>query len=487
MCSKESNLTLVPVIICGGAGNRLWPVSRSAHPKPFIELPGGGNLIRKTYSRALALDAVAEVLTITNRDLYFKTLDEYSVQSPHFTNLSFVLEPFGRNTAAAVFLGASEVARVYGPNAIILILPADHLIENQEAFAKAVSTASELAIDGWLVTFGVKPEFPETGYGYIQKNRDKPLAGGFEVKRFVEKPDLEVAKEYLASGEYFWNSGMFCFRAGTLLEEMALWAPQVSSAVERCFAQSCEKRGDDSRCLHLDPESFASVPDISIDCALMERSRKVATVPCDIGWSDIGSWIAMSELSPADEHGNRIEGDAVLHAANNNYVRVRSRLAALVGVENLIIIDTPDALLVAHKDHAQEIKAITAQLKKNGHQAYLDHTTVRRPWGTYTTLEEDLRFKIKRIVVKPKASLSLQMHHHRSEHWIVVSGTARVVNNDREFLLNTNESTFIPAGHTHRLENPGVIDLVLIEVQSGDYLGEDDIVRFEDIYGRVHV
>lgn len=480
-------MTLVPVIICGGAGSRLWPVSRSAHPKPFIELPDGGNLIRKTYARALALDSVSEVLTITNRDLYFKTLDEYGAQAPQFTNLGFVLEPFGRNTAAAVALAAQEVARTHGQDAIILVLPADHLIDNQVAFAQAVAAASELAKDGWLVTFGVKPEFPETGYGYIQKDNDGPLGNGFKVKRFVEKPDLETARGYLASGDYFWNSGMFCFRAGTLIEEMQLCAPDVSSAVDLCLAGSGTMTGNSHRSLHLEPGSFAKVPDISIDFALMERSSKVATVPCDIGWSDIGSWNAMSELSPADEQGNRIDGEAICHNSNNNYVRSQRRLAALVGVQDLIVVDTPDALLVAHKDHAQDIKAITAQLKKNGHQSHLDHTTVRRPWGTYTTLEDGQRFKIKRIVVKPQGSLSLQMHHHRSEHWVVVSGIARVVNNDREFLLNTNESTFIPAGHTHRLENPGVIDLVLIEVQSGDYLGEDDIVRFEDIYGRAGV
>ena len=477
-------MTLVPVIICGGAGSRLWPVSRSAHPKPFIELPDGGNLIRKTYSRALALEAVSEVLTITNRDLYFKTLDEYCAQNPQFNRLSFVLEPFGRNTAAAVALAAQEVVRTHGQDAIMLVLPADHLIDNQAAFADAVSAASALASEGWLVTFGVKPEYPETGYGYIQKDNDVPLGKGFKVKRFVEKPGLETAQGYLASGEYFWNSGMFCFRAATLLEEMALCAPDVFSAVEQCLACSGTMQGDSHRSLHLDPESFSRVPDISIDFALMERSSRVATVPCDIGWSDIGSWNAMSELSPADEQGNRVEGEAIFHGARNNYVRSQRRLAALVGVEDLIIVDTPDALLVAHKNHAQDIKSITEQLKTSGHQSHLDHTTVRRPWGTYTTLEEGLRFKIKRIVVKPQGSLSLQMHHHRSEHWIVVSGMARVVNNDREFLLNTNESTFIPAGHTHRLENPGVIDLVLIEVQSGDYLGENDIVRFEDIYGR---
>lgn len=478
-------MTLVPVIICGGAGSRLWPVSRSAHPKPFIELPGGGNLIRKTYDRALALGSVLEVLTITNRDLYFKTLDEYNAVAPNFSNLSFVLEPFGRNTAAAVALAAQEIARTHGPDAVMLVLPADHLIDDQRAFAVAVESALQLAKDGLLVTFGITPQYPETGYGYIQKEKFEPLGNGFKVKRFVEKPDLETAKGYLESGEYFWNSGMFCFRAGTLIEEMKLCAPDVSRAVELCLAESGVMKGTGHRSLHLEAQSFANVPDISIDFALMERSKKVATVPCDIGWSDIGSWNAMSELSSADELGNRIDGEAILHDSRNNYVRSQRRLAALVGVENLIVVDTPDALLVAHKDHAQDIKAITAQLKKDGHHAHLDHTTVQRPWGAYTTLEDGVRFKIKRIVVKPQGSLSLQMHHHRSEHWIVVSGMARVVNNDREFLLDTNESTFIPAGHTHRLENPGVIDLVLIEVQSGDYLGEDDIVRFEDIYGRV--
>ncbi|WP_047336153.1 mannose-1-phosphate guanylyltransferase/mannose-6-phosphate isomerase [Pseudomonas protegens] len=477
-------MKLVPVIICGGSGSRLWPVSRSAHPKPFIQLPDGSNLISKTFSRALALNGVEQVMTITNRDLYFKTLDEYGAAAPEFTNLSFVLEPFGRNTAAAVALAAQEITRVHGPDAIMLVLPADHLIEKQAAFTAAVDSARELAAQGWLVTFGVQPEYPETGYGYIQKDIDKPLEGGFKVKRFVEKPDLEIAKSYLETKEYFWNSGMFCFRAGTLIDEMKLCASDVLDAVESCLTESGEMKGASHNSLHLDSDSFARVPDVSIDYALMERSQKVATVPCDIGWSDIGSWNSMSELSSADEFGNRIDGEVVLHESNNNYVQSRRRLAALVGVENLIVVDTPDALLVAHKDHAQEIKEITARLKKSGHCAHLDHTTVRRPWGTYTTLEEEQRFKIKRIEVKPGGSLSLQMHYHRSEHWIVVSGMARVVNNDRAFLLNTNESTFIPAGHTHRLENPGLIDLVLIEVQSGDYLGEDDIVRFEDIYGR---
>ncbi|SEI68632.1 mannose-1-phosphate guanylyltransferase [Azotobacter beijerinckii] len=369
----------------------------------------------------------------------------------------------------------------------MLVLAADHLIAEQPAFAEAVKKAQILAAEGWLVTFGIRPEYPETGFGYIEAEGDAPLGGGLKVHRFVEKPNLVTAQSYLAAGNYYWNSGMFCFRIGTLLEELQLHAPDVLEAVRATMDRSRLSEADKHRCLLLDANCFAGVLDISIDYALMERSAKVATVPCNIGWSDIGSWNAVSELTPADEEGNRCEGEVIVHGARNNYVQSGGRLAALVGVKDLIVVDTPDAILVAHKDSAQDVKHIVGQLKKSGHDAHLVHRTVSRPWGTYTILEQGERFKIKRIVVKPKASLSLQMHHHRSEHWIVVSGMANVVNEGREFMLNTNESTFIPAGHKHRLENPGVIDLVLIEVQSGDYVGEDDIVRFDDIYGRAGV
>jgi mannose-1-phosphate guanylyltransferase len=305
-----------------------------------------------------------------------------------------------------------------------------------------------------------------------------------KVARFVEKPDLKTAESYLAAGNYFWNSGMFCFQVGTVLEEFAKHAPDVLDAAAASLASSRLTQGDAYHCLAVDADSFAKVPDISIDYALMERSDRVATVPCDIGWSDIGSWNAVSELTARDDNGNRFEGEVLSHGSRNNYVNSEDRLTALVGVEDLLVVDTPDALMIAHKDHAQDVKHIVGQLKSSGHTLHLLHRTVHRPWGTYTTLENGDRFKIKRIVVKPKASLSLQLHHHRSEHWIVVSGMATVVNGDKEFMLNTNESTFIRAGHQHRLSNPGVIDLVLIEVQSGDYVGEDDIVRLEDIYGR---
>lgn len=478
-------MKLIPVIMSGGVGSRLWPASRATHPKPFMALPDGETLLLKTFRRAAALDGVAEVMTVTNRELFFKTEDEYRRVSDSNIAQSFILEPFGRNTAAAVAAAALQLQELHGADAQMLVLAADHLIQHESAFAEAVSSAQKLAAGGWLVTFGIRPEYPETGFGYIEADQASPLIAGYKVARFVEKPDKQTATAYLAAGNYLWNSGMFCFSVGTLLAELDTYAPEVLSAVKRVLDSSRITQAHKHLAVTLDSDSFADVPDISIDYALLERSSRVATVPCDIGWSDIGSWNAMSELTPEDEQGNRFEGEVLVYSSANNYVQSPERLVALVGVQDLIVVDTPDAVLVAHKDHAQDVKHIVSQLKKNGHDAHLLHRTVNRPWGTYTTLEEGERFKIKRIVVKPGGSLSLQMHHHRSEHWIVVSGVARVINDERELMLNTNESTYIRAGHKHRLENPGVVDLVLIEVQSGDYLGEDDIVRFQDIYGRV--
>lgn len=477
-------MELIPVILSGGVGSRLWPVSREAHPKPFMTLPDGQNLIQKTFLRAADLNGVVEILTVTNRELLFKTEDEYRTINKHNLSQGYILEPFGRNTAAAVAAAALQLLQTHGPQANMLVLAADHLIQNEATFADAVNRAVQLADQGWLVTFGIKPQYPETGFGYIEAAAGGVLEGGLKVERFVEKPDAQTAESYVAAGNYFWNAGMFCFQVGTVIEQFKAHAPDVLEAVEKTLEASRRSTSKGYSCLALDAESFANVPDISIDYALMERSSKVATIPCDIGWSDIGSWNAVSELTPPDEHGNRFDGEVMAYGASNNYVSTEDRLAALVGVQDLLVVDTPDALLIAHKDHAQDVKHIVKRLKSDGHAAHLLHQTVHRPWGTYTTLEDGERFKIKRIVVKPKASLSLQMHHHRSEHWIVVSGMAVVVNDDQELMLNTNESTFIRAGHKHRLQNPGVIDLVLIEVQSGDYLGEDDIVRFEDNYGR---
>ncbi|NWA24119.1 mannose-1-phosphate guanylyltransferase/mannose-6-phosphate isomerase [Pseudomonas gingeri] len=478
-------MELIPVILSGGVGSRLWPMSREAHPKPFMPLPDGQNLIQKTFLRASRLEGVREVLTVTNRELLFKTEDEYLVVNTAGLALGYILEPFGRNTAAAVAVAALQLAEVYGPDAQMLVLAADHLIQDEAAFASAVAKAKVLADQGWLVTFGIKPAYPETGFGYIEATMSSALEGGLPVTRFVEKPDQATAEAYVAAGNFFWNSGMFCFRVGTVLDELATHAPDVMEAVSRTLAASRVTQGTRYRCLALDATAFSGVPDISIDYALMERSSRVATIPCSIGWSDIGSWSAISELTSADAKGNRFEGEVLSYDAQNNYVHSKERLTALVGVEDLLVVDTPDAVLIAHKDHAQDVKHIVGQLKANGHTLHLLHRTVHRPWGTYTTLESGHRFKIKRIVVKPKASLSLQMHHHRSEHWVVVCGTAIVINDQQELMLNTNESTFIRAGHKHRLQNAGVIDLILIEVQCGDYLGEDDIVRFEDNYGRV--
>jgi mannose-1-phosphate guanylyltransferase / mannose-6-phosphate isomerase len=473
-------MKLIPTILCGGAGSRLWPVSRELHPKPFIRLADGQSLLQKAWLRGVVQPDVVETLTVTNRELFFKTEDEYrEVAGTRYKDLanSFILEPFGRNTAPAIAAAALQVAASHGEDALLLVLAADHLITDQPAFARAVAQAMRLAAQGKLVTFGIQPETPETGYGYIE-------ADGNTVLRFVEKPSLEKAREYMACGNYLWNSGMFCFSAGTMLREMQLHCPDILAATRACLEQSRRVQGKSHTQIELDPETFGRVPDDSIDYAVMEKSKNVAVVPCTIGWSDIGSWNALGELIAADDQGNRIAGEVMLHDVSNCYIQSKQRIVAAIGIDNLVIIDTPDAVLVADRSRVQDVKLLYARLKAQGHETHKLHTTVHRPWGTYTVLEEGPRFKIKRIVVKPAGRLSLQMHHHRSEHWVVVSGMARVVNGDRELFVNTDESTYIPAGHKHRLENPGVVDLVMIEVQSGEYLGEDDIVRFDDIYGR---
>lgn len=473
-------MKLIPTILCGGAGSRLWPVSRELNPKPFICLSDGQSLLQKAWLRGAELADVVEILTVSSSELFFKTKEKYR-EVAHLSAQTrfngFILEPFGRNTAPAIAVAALQVAASHGADACLLVLPADQLITDQSAFSQAVTSAMQLATQGKLVTFGIQPNAPETGYGYIE-------ADGNKVLRFVEKPNLQDAQTYLASGRYLWNSGMFCFQAGVILDEMQQHCPAILEAARACLAQSHKMTGKDFSQLELDKPTFKQVPDDSIDYAVMEKSQNVAVVPCSIGWSDIGSWTALGDLTPADAQGNRVQGEVMLQDASNCYIQSNQHLVAAVGVSNLIIIDTPDAILVTDREHAQDVKKIYARLKAEGHEAHRLHRTVHRPWGAYTVLEEGTRFKIKRIEVKPGASLSLQMHHHRNEHWIVVSGMARVVIDDSEQFVNTNESAYIRAGQKHRLENPGMLDLVMIEVQSGDYLGEDDIVRYEDVYGR---
>lgn len=468
---------LLPVILSGGAGTRLWPLSRELHPKPFIKLADGQSLLQKAFCRAALLPHVAEVLTVTNREMLFKVRDEYAPVNTTGLSTPFILEPFGRNTAPALAMAALWAEQHRGGDAILLLLPADHLITDTQAFVSAVGQAQALAREGLLVTFGVQPTQPVTGYGYIE-------AEGTRVLRFIEKPPLDKAREFVASGRHLWNSGMFCMRTGNVLAELAQHAPRVLEQARACLDASQQRPGATADQVDLDPAYFQKVPDISIDYALMEHSRDIAVVACDIGWRDIGAWDALSELHEADTSGNRTQGDVLLHNVQNCFAQSPYRTMGLVGVQDLIVVDTPDAVLVANRHCAQDVKQIVQQLKTAGHDAHKLHREVHRPWGTFTTLEEGKHFKIKRIVVKPKASLSLQMHYHRSEHWVVVSGTAEITNGEEIRLIGTNESTYIPAGTVHRLRNPGILDLVMIEVQSGAYLGEDDIVRFEDTYGR---
>lgn len=476
---------LIPCIIAGGAGTRLWPVSREAMPKPFMRLPDGESLLQKTFKRAKALPGVERIVTVTNREVFFRTLDEHRALNQEApVALDFLLEPAGRNTAPAIAVAALHIATQYGSDTQMLVLPADHLIRDQAAFEAAVSAAQTLADQGLLVTFGLLPTAPETGFGYIEKGAAIGQ-DAYQVAGFKEKPDLATAQAYLDGGQHLWNAGMFCMRAGNIIEQLETHAPDVLEAARTCLALSHSKIGGSELQLELESTTFALAPDISIDYAVMERSNRVAVIPCQLGWSDIGSWQAVRELTPGDANGNQCNGETVLHDVTNCYIDSPRRVVGAIGLDNLIIIDTPDALLIADASRSQDVKLIAQELKRQDHDAYRLHRTVTRPWGTYTILEEGSRFKIKRIVVRPGGSLSLQMHHHRSEHWIVVSGMATVTNDDREFMLDTNESTFIKPGRVHRLVNPGVIDLVMIEVQSGEYLGEDDIVRFTDIYGRV--
>ncbi|MFO1505777.1 MAG: mannose-1-phosphate guanylyltransferase/mannose-6-phosphate isomerase [Lysobacterales bacterium] len=473
---------LVPVILSGGSGTRLWPVSRSAFPKPFMRMGDGESLLAKTLKRALRVADGAPVLTVTGRDYYFLSRDEYQQLGADTHRLPFLLEPAARNTAPAVLLAALHVARVVGRDATLLVLPADHLIRDLDAFAADVAHARALAGDGWLVTFGIRPTHPETGFGYIRMGETVGAGPGRRAAAFVEKPSLQTAESYVASGDHVWNSGMFCFRCDALLDAAARACPDVLRAAEACDAQAS---GHESP-VEFPREAFLAQPDISLDYALMERAERVAVVPATFDWSDIGSWKAMSDLEgDADDAGNRARGPAILVDSRDCYVQSDARLVAAVGVHDLVIVDTADAVLVAHRERAQQVRAVVDRLRADNHPMAAFHRTVHRPWGTFTVLEDAPDCKVKRLVVRPGHVLSLQLHHRRSEHWTVVDGTAKVRIGEREFLLHRNESAFIPMETVHRLENPEATDLHLIEVQCGDYFGEDDIVRLEDRYGRI--
>lgn len=473
------------VILSGGVGSRLWPVSRKMHPKPFIKMANGLSILQHTFLRALSLDPQG-ILHVTRADFLFKVKQEWTElpcpsplsQSKNIIPMNYLLEPFGRNTAAAIAMASLWIEENQGGDTVLLVLPSDHLVTDQPAFQSAVSEASKLAsLEDKIVTFGIKPTSPQIGYGYIQHN-------GSKVERFVEKPSLDKAKSYLLSGDYLWNAGLFCFKASVMLQEMALHCPDILANSKTCFHASKNKIHP-SDILRVEPDTFRAVREDSIDFAVMEKSDKIALVSCDIGWNDVGTWNALSDALVGDENGNVISPGVITEKVNNCYIESDKRLIAAIGINNLVIIDTPDALLVTHKDNSQDVKNIYNQLAEAGHQSHEVHTTVHRPWGSYTVLEETANFKIKRICVHPRSSLSLQVHQHRSEHWVVISGCAQVINGEKNLLLHMNQSTYIPAGNKHRLSNLSDSEnLVIIEVQVGSYLGEDDIQRFEDIYGR---
>ncbi len=473
---------LHPVILSGGSGSRLWPLSRTAFPKQLLALTSELSLLQETLLRLPGLPDLAPPVMVCNHEHRFLVAEQ--MREIEIAPQVLMLEPVGRNTAPAIAVAALYLAEL-DPDALLLVLSSDHVIADVPAFQQCVKQAAKVAEQGHLATFGIVPSQPETGYGYIERGDALPSAsdedsGAYTVAKFVEKPNLATAQSYLASGNYYWNSGMFVFPVQMLLRELEQFAPEILAACRASLTNAYQ----DLDFYRLEEKAFGACPALSIDYAVMERTAHAAVVPADIGWSDVGSWSALWDHQAKDANGNVARGETFLHDTRNCYINADRRFVAAVGVEDLIIIETTDAVLVARKDKSQDVKKVVEWLQKEKRGEHQDHRLVYRPWGSYEGVEAGERFQVKRITVKPGEKLSLQMHHHRSEHWVVVSGTAEVTVDDTVRLLSENESIYIPLGAMHRLHNPGRIPLHLIEVQSGPYLGEDDIVRTEDVYGR---
>ncbi len=468
---------ITPVILSGGSGSRLWPLSRAGYPKQFLSLAGENTMLQET-ARRVAGSRFADPLIICNEEHRFIVAEQLRNQPRQPSDI--ILEPLGRNTAPAVAVAALRLAK-QNENALMLVMPSDHVIRNTPAFLTAVENAAAAARCGALVTFGITPHQPETGYGYIKRAGQWGAHEGVHaVEQFVEKPDVATAQGYLEVGDYLWNSGIFVFTAKAYLNELEGSHPEMITACRRALT---EGERDLTFC-RLSAEAFAASPADSIDYAVMEKTQRAAVVPVDMGWSDLGAWSALWEVEQKDQNGNATRGDVLLHDTRNSYVHSDHPLVAVAGLENIVVVATDDAVLVADRHNAQDVKQLVERLKAEGRDEHNLHTTVHRPWGCYRGIDLGERHQVKRITVKPGERLSLQMHYHRAEHWIVASGTALVTCGEKQFLLRENESTYIPMGETHRLENPGKVPLHIIAVQSGSYLGEDDIVRFEDGYGR---